>query len=134
MGSAVRFWRMPEEETDLVEYLESGERIVAVAYRTFPTPDDVRWLPVREAFASTDYPKFLIAPARFSSAARIEWVERYLEQGYAVDAQTSPVLYYKRGEIFDNNRLASTSFNVSWDYLTEDKTVIRDHPTDFIRW
>lgn len=132
MSISVKYWRLPEEELDLARYLESLEPTLVFAGQVYPRREDIRWVSVEEGFRSPAS-RLLITPARFVDLVRISWVERLSEEGYTVDHTKSPVLFYRRGGLTDN-QLSSTALTVESSYLADDGKTSLDHPADFVRW
>ena len=132
MSASVKYWRLPEEEADLLEYLKSLEPTVVFVPRVFASAEEVRWVSLAQGFAS-DSERLFITPQRCLDHARTTWIEGPTGAGYTVDLAKSPVLYYRRGSLREN-RLTTTALTAEWTYRTADGKTILDHPADFIRW
>ena len=132
MTASVKYWRLPQEEENFVHDLESLEPTLVFPYGVFPNPESVKWVSLREGFASTSH-RLLLTPERFINSVRTTWIEGATEKGYTVDLGKSAVLYYRRGGL-DGNQLSTTALSADWTYLSDDGKAILDHPSDFIRW
>lgn len=119
MTASVQYWRLPEEEAELVAYLESLEPTVALPLRRVATADKVVWQPLAEALRAPDA-AFLITPARFAGELKIH----HGEDGYAANVTTTPALHYSRGQLVTPQRLSSTGLSAIWN----------DHPDELVRW
>lgn len=128
MTASVQYWRLPEEEADLVAYLQSLGPTMALPHRRVAAAADLIWKPVDEALRETD-DTFLITPAAFVSEMKVHRNER----GYAASAVATSALSYSRGLIVDQ-QLYSTSLGAEWSYLADDGKTTIDKPADFIRW
>lgn len=134
MTASVTYWRLPDEESDFVDYLESSaEPVLVLPVRTYSKVEDVRWMPPREAFGSNDS-SFLITPAKFAPAARVVRVDRPDGQGFKVHPGKSPVVFYTRGNLAAPNRLYTSAISADWTYLADDDRTFLDHPAEFVRW
>jgi hypothetical protein len=128
MTASVQYWRLPEEEADMVAYLQSLGPTMALPLRTVVAAADLIWKPVDEALRDADE-TFLIAPAAFVSAMKIYRDE----EGFGPDVVSTPALFYSRGRIVDQ-QLYSTSLTARWSHLADDQKTTIDKPADFIRW
>jgi hypothetical protein len=133
MSASVKYWRLPEEEREFIEYLNSIEPTVALIPDIFLNLEDPEWEPLEQAFAR-DASRYLITPARFVSQARVLKVNGANGNEFKVDVVASPVLFYYRGRMIAPNRLSSTALSADWSYLTEDQRTMEDKPADFVRW
>jgi hypothetical protein len=119
MTASVQYWRLPEEEADMIGYMKSSGRIMALPLRRVSNVDDLTWRPLDEALREPDL-AFLITPEEFVPAMQVH----HNEQGFAADVVRTPALHYSRGQLVTPNQLSSTSLSATW----------ADHPADFVRW
>jgi hypothetical protein len=119
MAASVQYWRLPDEEADMVAYLRSTGSIMALPVRRVAKPADLVWKPVEEAMRLPDA-SFLLTPAEFVSKMQLH----HNEQGYAANMTDTPALLYSRGQLVAPQRLSSTALSVEWE----------DKPADFVRW
>jgi hypothetical protein len=117
--ASVQYWRLPDEEADLVEYLRSTGSIMALPTRRVAKPEDLVWKPVEETLRDAD-DSFLLTPAKFVPQMQLHQDE----EGYAASVTKTPALLYSRGQLITPQRLSSTALSVDWD----------DQPADFVRW
>jgi hypothetical protein len=119
MTATVQYWRLPEEEQDMVDYLRSTGSIMALPVRRVAKPEDLVWKPVDEALLEPDA-SFLLTLAELVPQMQLH----QNEEGYAADVTKTPALLYARGQLVTPQRLSSTSLSAEWD----------DEPADFVRW
>lgn len=132
MSASVSYWRLPEEESALVEYLDSLEPTVALATHFHTGTESRTWQPLKTAFASGGA-AYLIAPTRFLPDMRI------LQSpddhgGNNVDIVSSPTLIYARGQMIAPNRLSGSALTADWTHLAEDRRTVERKPEEFVRW
>ncbi|MGZ3417085.1 MAG: hypothetical protein ACXVEE_04425 [Polyangiales bacterium] len=129
MTASVQYWRLPEEEVDLVTYLQSVEQTMALPLRRVATVEELVWNPIEDALREPDA-SFLITPARFVPAMQVHRDER----GFAASVVTTPALLYSRGIYVTPQCLSSTALSAEWRYPAVDIRTMVDHPADFVRW
>jgi hypothetical protein len=129
MTASVQYWRLPEEEADMLAYLQSVAPTVALPVRRVATVEALVWKPIEEALCEPDA-AFLITPARFAPEMKVH----HNEEGFAADVVATPALLYTRGRFVTQQRLSSTSLCADWDYLADDDKTVVDKPADFVRW
>jgi hypothetical protein len=115
MTASVQYWRLPEEEAELVAYLGTA---MALPNLSVTSPEELRWEPVSECLRRPGV-SFLITPPAFTSAMQV----RHGADGYAASVVATPALLYTRGMQGDR-WLTSTSLSCEW----------ADFPADFTRW
>jgi hypothetical protein len=127
MTASVQYWRLPDEEVDMIAYLQSLGATMAIALRRVPTTSELVWKPIDEALRDPDT-SFLIAPAELVSQLKVH----HDKDGYLPSVTATPGLIYSRGRV-DGNTLSQTSLSANWSYLDEaDKTI--DKPAEFVKW
>jgi len=119
MTASVQYWRLPEEEAAMIDYLSSRGSVIAMPVRRVASVDQLVWRPVSEALEEPD-PTFLITPGKFAADMNVH-VD---EDGVAANVVTTPALFYARGQFVDQRTLTSTSLSVEWD----------DKPAEIVRW
>ena len=119
MTATVQYWRLPEEEADMIEYLRSLGSVMAMPVRTVANVEQLVWRPVEEALREPD-PTFLITPQKFVADMKLYSDD----QGVAASVVSTPALFYSRGQLVEDKTLSSTSLSVEWD----------DKPAEFVRW
>ncbi|MEJ7598239.1 MAG: hypothetical protein WKG01_10045 [Kofleriaceae bacterium] len=127
MTATVQYWRLPEEEADMIAYLTSLGPTVALPVRRVASVEALVWRPLEDALRDDDN-SFLITPSDLASQMKVH----HNAQGYAADVTSTPALLYTRGRLVAN-QLVFTSFAGSWDHLDDDHAVT-DKPIEFIRW
>jgi hypothetical protein len=129
MTASVQYWRLPDEEADLVAYLQSLGPTTAIPVRRVARADELVWRPVADALREPDE-SFLITPAAFAPAMNVH----RNDDGFAPDVVTTPALYYARGRLVAPSRLYSTSMSAEWSHLDVETQSTVDKPADFVRW
>jgi hypothetical protein len=119
MTATVQYWRLPEEEAAMIDYLSSLGSVMAMPVRRVANVEQLVWSPVSEALKEPD-PTFLITPEKFAAGMKV-YVH---EDGVAANVVTTPALFYARGQLVDQRTLTSTSLSVEWD----------DKPAEFVQW
>lgn len=119
MTASVQYWRLPEEEADMIEYLRSTGSIMALPVRRVAAADALVWKPIDQALREPDA-SFLITLAELTAAMQLH----HDEEGYMASVTETPALLYSRGQLVAPNRLSSTSFSAEWD----------DKPDAFVHW
>jgi hypothetical protein len=127
MTATVQYWRLPEEEADMIAYLTSLGPTMALPVRRVASAEELVWRPIEEALRDDD-DSFLVAPAELTPQMKLH----HNAQGYAADVTSTPALLYTRGRLVAN-QLVFTSLAGAWDHLDDDNTVI-DKPIEFVRW
>jgi hypothetical protein len=118
MTTSVQYWRMPEEEADMVAFLQSIRPTMALPVRRVATVEELVWQPIAQALRESD-PAFLITPLQFVSAMELH----HNADGFAASVPTTPALYYSRGHI-TAQQMSSTALSAQWV----------DHRPEFVRW
>lgn len=118
MTATVQYWRMPEEEADLVAYLRSTGTIMALPVRRVATVEELVWKPIDEALREPDG-KFLITLAELVPQMKVH----HSEKGFAASVVRTPALFYRRGRLTPQG-MTQTSLSAEWS----------DMPADFVRW
>jgi hypothetical protein len=108
MTATAQYWRLPEEEADLIAYLRSPGSIMALPVRRVASAEQLLWTPVEEALAEPD-PSFLITPG--SLVGQMELHQD--EDGIAPSVVLTPALLYTRG-LLQSNTLSQTSLSAEW--------------------
>lgn len=119
MTATFQYWRLPEEEADLIEYLRSLGSVMAMPVRTVANVEQLVWRPVEHALQEPD-PTFLTTPEKFVSDMKLYSDEN----GVAANVVSTPALFYSRGQLLDGKTLYSTALSVEW----------ADKPAEFVRW
>jgi len=119
MTASVQYWRLPDEEADIVKYLRSTGSIMALPVRRVAKPEDLVWKPVEEALREPDM-SFLLTPAELVRQMQVH----HDEEGYAASVTKTPALLYSRGQLVTPQRLSATALSAEWE----------DKPADFVRW
>jgi hypothetical protein len=133
MTASVQYWRLPDEEGDFVEYLQSLEPTMAIPLRTVETPEALVWKPVAEALHDSDN-AFLITPSRFVSDMKVHRIDTPLDRGFTASVSATPAIHYSRGRLLKPRRLSSAALSADWTHLAEDGKTVVDKPADFVRW
>jgi hypothetical protein len=118
MTATAQYWRLPEEEADLIAYLRSLGSIMALPVRRVVSVEQLVWKPVEEALVEPD-PSFLITPEAFVGQMELHQDER----GIAPSVVRTTALLYTRGQLVSNT-LSQTSLCAEW----------AGRPAGFVRW
>ena len=130
MSLVVAFWRLPEEERELVAYLQTDQEVMAVPNRLVESAEQIIWRPLVATLEERD-DSFLIALPAFIPGMK---VHRVNSGGVCIDVVSAPALLYRRGTFWRPNRLLPTKLQVNTSYLAENGRTTIDLPSDYIRW
>lgn len=119
MSASVQYWRLPEEEGDMIAYLRSLGPVMALPVRRVAAAEQLVWRPVEETLCERD-PSFLITLEPFVALMKLH----HGEDGVAASVVRTPALLYTRGQLVEPNTLSQTSLSADWE----------DKPADFVRW
>jgi hypothetical protein len=130
MSSVVTFWRLPEEEADLVGYLLEDPAIMAVTNPIVDSPAHIVWKPLEQALREKER-TLLITHPELIAQMKLVYVG---SEGVRIAITSAPALLYKRGRFLKRNQLLPTTLQVNTSYLADDGKTTIDLPSDYIRW
>ena len=130
MSLSVAFWRLPEEEQDLVSFLLTDPTVMATPNELVTSADQIVWKLLVETLR-TEVTGFFIALPAFIPAMKLVHVE---SRGVRINILSAPALVYRRGTFWKPSRLLPTILQVNTSYVAEDRKTTIDLPSDYIRW
>lgn len=133
MSASVKYWRLPEEERDFIDFLGSLEPTLAIAPGFHSGAGNLRWQSLEEAFASGG-DSYLIAPSCFLPQMRTVHSKGTEGEGSKISVVASPTVFYYRGRMIAPNRLSASALSADWTFLAEDGRTLEDKPAEFVRW
>jgi hypothetical protein len=128
--ASIYYFRLPEEEADLLERLQQDPDVMATPNRLVESASDIVWRPPATAFEDPET-SFLITPSRFIPQMEIIKVD---SDGVCIDVTTAPALMYVRGQQFTPTKLGVSSVGVKTSYYPRGSNTSRDLPTEYVRW
>src|SRR5688572_20691232 len=105
MTASVQYWRLPEEESEMIAYLQSVGPTVALPICAVSTEAELAWMPIEVALREPNA-RFLITPATLASHLKFS----RKEDGYWPSVTRTPALIYSRGHL-DGKTMRQTSFS-----------------------
>jgi hypothetical protein len=133
MPTVVTFWRLPEEETPFLDYLENSGAVLGVATQKNPSRDALKALPLREAFQD-DPSVVLLLLAEHRDLLHIVPFQQDGAIWYGVHAMKSPVIDYARGKWRGTSRLGQSNAAFYSDYPDESGKRMIAHPAEYVDW
>jgi hypothetical protein len=133
MAVTLTFWRLPEEESAFIEFLESSGDVVAIPWQKVSDPSLLKPRPLSEVI-SQDSDAILIGLRHTIQNPPINTFRDDGEESYAVPARDLPMLIYHRGKWNDVNKLRRSNLSGEWTTISPDTGRSVDQPEDFVKW
>ncbi len=131
MAMVLTFWRFPEEETALLQYLRTTGEIVVFRSGRIPDPRDVSPRSLDD-IARGDPHEVLLGLAEHARELHVDEHRDGEARYFVVNLMHSPVIAYKRGKIRASGKLGGCNLAAYTSFPSDDHIV--DKSGEFIKW
>jgi hypothetical protein len=133
MPLVVTYWQLPEDERDLLDFLQTTGSIVALPAHWAESEKDLIPQPISVLIERDDPDQLVFGPEEHISQSAIERREFGGSTYFGTNQMKSCVACYRRGKV-RSGKLAQSNLSAYLEYPTEDASKLVRKDDVFVRW